>query len=236
MTIGASDADAMRLFRLGGISALMLALAYVVITALYVPMGAPPSGCELRLAYVSANTSAWWTILALSVFTDFLFVPFALSLFVALQPGNRTAMLLATACVMLFVVLDLTITWTNYAALIVLSDGVTRAANEAQRQAAIASAQYPCALLKSTLLFVYNTLVLAVGILITGLVMLKGMFGNSTAYLGIATGVLGIISVFGPLLVPALSVTIIITSVLTMLWLGFAGWKLYALGRRQRQG
>ena len=86
--------------------------------------------------------------------------------------------------------------------------------------------------LESSLLFVYNTLVLAVGILLTGWVMLNGIFRKSIAYLGLATGILGIVSVVGPFFVSALRVTIILTSVLTTVWVLFVGQSLYRLGRK----
>src|SRR5712691_6359165 len=100
------------LYRVGGISALVLGLAYIATIALYVPVGAPPSGAEARLTYLAGKTTVWWAILALSVLTDFLFVPVALSLYLALKRLNRNAMLLASACMGLFIVLDLAVTWT----------------------------------------------------------------------------------------------------------------------------
>ncbi|HXQ34353.1 MAG TPA: hypothetical protein VN843_10090, partial [Anaerolineales bacterium] len=115
------DLDWKWLYRVGGISALVLGIAYIVIIALYVPVGAPPSGAEARLAYIAGNIAAWWAILGLSVVTDFLFLPVVLALYVALKGINRNLMLIATAFMSLFVVLDLTITWPNYAALITFS-------------------------------------------------------------------------------------------------------------------
>ena len=122
MSVAKSNVNEIRpdqkwLYRLGGISGLLLGLGYIVIIVLYVPLGAPSSGAEARLAQVAANTSAWWGILGLSVLTDFLFLPLALALYFALKGINRTLMLLATICVALFVFLDLALTWTNYAAL-----------------------------------------------------------------------------------------------------------------------
>ena len=195
-------------------------------------MGAPPSGAEARLTYLAGNTTVWWAILGLSVLTDFLFVPVALSLYLALKGINRNVMLVATACVGLFIVLDLAITWTNYASLITLSGNYAAATNDAQRAVFVAAAIYPSAVLESSLLFVYNTLVLAVGILMTGLVMLKGIFSKSTAYLGLVTGILGIVSVAGSFFVSTLSVTIIIASVLTTVWVLFVGYRLYRLGQQ----
>ena len=226
------DPDGRWLYRAGGVSALVLGIAYLVITGLYVPIGAPPSGAEARLAYLAGNTRTWWAILDLSVLTDFLFVPVALALYLALKGVNRSAMLLATACVGLFIVLDLAITWTNYEALITLSGKYAAAANDAQKAATVAAAIYPSAVLESRLLFVYNSLTLAVGILLTGFVMLKGIFSRSTAYLGLVTGILGIISVVGPFFVSALSPTIIVTSVLTTVWVLFVGYRLYGFGRQ----
>ena len=226
------DPDGRWLYRAGGVSALVLGISYLAIIGLYVPIGAPPSGAEARLAYVAANTRTWWAILGLSVLTDFLFVPVALALYLALKGIDRSAMLLATACVGLFIVLDLAITWTNYEALITLSGKYAAAANDAQKAAAVTAAIYPSAVLESRLLFVYNSLTLAVGILITGFVMLKGIFSRSTAYLGLVTGFLGIISVVGSFFVSALSLTIIVTSILTTVWVLFVGYRLYGLGRQ----
>lgn len=94
----------------------------------------------------------------------------------------------------------------------------------------VAAAMYPSAVLESSLLFVYNTLTLSVGILMIGLVMLKGIFNKSTAYLGLGTGILGIISVAGSFVISSLSVTIIIASILTTVWVLFVGYRLYRLG------
>jgi hypothetical protein len=226
------DPDGRLLYRAGGVSALVLGIAYLVIIGLYLPIGVPPSGAEAQLAYAAGNTRTWWAILGLSVLTDFLFAPVALALYLALKRVNRSAMLLATACVALFIILDFATTWTNYEALITLGGRYAAAANGAQKPAAVAAAIYPSAVLESRLLFVYNSLTLAVWILMTGFVMLSRIFSRSTAYLGLVTGILGIISVVGPFFVRALSLTIIFTSILTTVWVLFVGYRLYGLGRQ----
>jgi hypothetical protein len=73
------------LYRVGGISAIALGIAYIVIIGLYVPVGAPLKGAEARLAYMAGHTTIWWAIVGLSVLTDFLFVPVALALYQALK-------------------------------------------------------------------------------------------------------------------------------------------------------
>ena len=212
-------------------SALLSGIAYIVIIALYVRIGAPPSGVEARLGYFARNTTIWWAIVRLSVLTDLLFVPVALALYAALKNVNRNVMLLATACVGLFIGLDLAITWTNYAALITLSSEYAKAGSEAQRAAIATAATYPSVVLKSGLLFFYNSLLLSLGILMTGGVMLHGIFGKTIAYLGVATGILGVVSVVGPVFVNALRTTIVLTSALTTVWLLLVGYRLYRFGR-----
>lgn len=229
--VNAVDPDGKWLYRVGGISAIVFGIAYIVIIALYVPMGARPSGAEAWLAYIAANTTTWWAILGLSVLTDFLLVPVALALYLALKGINKNAMLVATAFVGLFVVLDLTLTWTNYAAGIALSSNYATATNDAQRAVFVAAAIYPSSVVAANLLFVYNSLTLAVGTLVTGLVMLKGIFSKATAYVGVATGILGIVAVASSFFSSSFStVTIILTSVLTTAWFLFVGYRLYRFG------
>ena len=226
------DSNSKWLYRVGGMSALAVGVAYLIIIVLYIPAGAPPSSAEERLVYLSGNTAVWWAILDLSVLTDFLFIPVGFSLYLALKGINKNVMLLATCLIALFIILDLAITWTNYATLITLSDGYAAATNDAERAVYVTAAIYPSIVLGSRLLFVYNTLTLSVGILLTGVVMLKGIFSKSTAYLGLGTGILGIVAVIGPFFASALNAAIILASLLTTLWVIFAGYNLYKLGRQ----
>src|SRR6266545_4143347 len=162
----AVDPDGKWLYRVGGISALVLGVAYIVIFPLYAHVGAPPSGDgEAWLKYLDGKTTVWWAILGLSVLTDFLFVPVALSLYLALKRVNRNAMLIGTALVLLFVVLDLAVTWPNFASLIVLSGSYAATTNDAERAAYVAAADYASAVLGSSLEAVYAILVPSLGIL-----------------------------------------------------------------------
>ena len=123
MPIQSVDPDARWLYRVGGISALVLGVAYIIIFPLYAHVGAPPTGDrgEVWLSYLAGEDNRLVGDPGLSVLTDFLFVPVALSLYLALKGIHRDAMLVATAFVGLFVVLDLAVTWTHYASLLTLS-------------------------------------------------------------------------------------------------------------------
>ena len=229
MTVTAVDPDGKWLYRVGGISALVIGIAYIVIFPLFAHVGgSPSSGGEAWLKYLEGKTTVWWAILGLCVFTDFLFVPVALSLYVALERVNRNAMLVATAFVGLFVVLDLAVTWTNYASLLTLSGFHSTATNEVQRAAYVAAANYASAVLASRTEVFYSIVDLSVAILMTGFVMLrgKGIFSKTTAYLGLAAGIFGIVSIAG------FFVIIIINALLTTAWVLFVGYRLFRLGQK----
>jgi hypothetical protein len=225
MTVNMADPDGKWLYRVGGISALVIGIGYIIIFPLFAHVGAPPSGGEVWLKYLEGKTTIWWAILGLSVLTDFLFIPVALSLYFALERVNRNAMLIATAFVGLFVVLDLAVTWTNYASLLTLSGLHAAATNDVQRAAYVAAANYASAVLASRTEVFYSIVDLSVAILIIGIVMLKGtgIFSKITAYLGLAAGIFGIVSTTG------FFVTIIMNAVLTTIWVLFVGYRLFRL-------
>ena len=100
-------------------------------------------------------------------------------------------MLVATAFVGLFVLLDLAVTWTNYASLLTITSLHAAATNDVQRAAYVAAANYASAVLASHTEVFYSIVDFSVGVLIIGFVMLKGkgIFSKATAYLGVAAGI-----------------------------------------------
>jgi hypothetical protein len=218
--------DQRRWYLVGGLAALVLGICYVAIIPLYAHVGAPPSGGgEAWFKYLPGKTTFWWTILGLSVFTDFLFLPVALGLYLALKGVNRNAMLLATAFVGLFVALDLAITWSHYASILTLYRDYSTAADDAQRAGYVAAANYASAMLSSPLEIVYAIVTLSLGFLVAGFVMLRGPFSKITAYLGVITGLLGIASLTG------VSVFIIGNALFATAWLFFVGYRLCRLAQ-----
>ena len=213
--------------RIGGISAVCLAGAYVVITALYVVAGAVPTEPDggAWLTYLADQTAVWWGITGLSVLTDLLFLPIAAALYVALGGVNRIAMIAGAGLLVLFVVLDLAVTWPNYGALIGMSQEI-RVGDDVDQSTLVAAATYAAAILDSPLWAGYAILVPSLGILVIGLVMLEARFGRVAGWLGVATGVLGSIAVLGGLLLEPLGTLAILTSVLTLLWVLLVGIRL----------
>ena len=212
-------------YRVGAVAALSLGIGYIIIFPLYAYVGPPPSGGDAWFKYLPGKTTVWWVIVGISVFTDFLFVPLALALYLALKGRNRNAMLLAVALVGLFVVRDLAVTWSHYASILALYGKYLTATDDVQRAGFLAAANYGSAMLTSPVEIVYAIVTLSFGILLIGFVMLGGVFNKITAYLGIATGILGIASL------TRLSLAIIGNALLATAWLFLAGYRLYRLAQ-----
>jgi hypothetical protein len=107
-----------------------------------------------------------------------------------------------------------------------LSDHYVTATSEAQRTALASAAEGFIA---------WNNVPSAVGVLQTvailaiSLLMLRGVFPKGIAYLGIATGAIGIGS---EALRPILGAGYGVYGVLLLVWFGAVGWKLFSLGQR----
>lgn len=228
-TAGTADAVTPTwILRTGGIAALLLAAGYLATMPLFAVVGAPPTGALARLEYHATGSTAWWAIVALSVLTDLLFLPVSISLYTALRRSNQPAMFLATAFTLLFVVLDLAVTWPAYASLIMLGQQYAAVTSD-QRAALVAAAGYPSAVLSSALQAIDSILTLSIGILATGFVMLRGGFGRAAALVGVSTGVLGIASVMETAVTGSVSPLAIATSLCTTAWLVLVGRRLLNL-------
>jgi len=224
------DANGKWFYQAAGVCAILFALAYLVIIGLYMPIGRP-TGAEAWLANLSAYATQWSAIIWLSVLTDLLLIPIALALYLALKNFHRNAMLMATAFYGLFVFLDLALTWINIASLHALAANYV-AADAARKTVLLTAALYPSSVIESNLVFVYNSLTLALAILLTGFVMLNGSMGKSTAYVGLTTGVLGIFAVAASFFANSVSgIAIILTSLLTLIWFLMVGIRLVRLRR-----
>ena len=223
MAVEKVHSDGIWIYRIGGIASLAIGVVYIVIIALYASVGVPPVGGEARLEYLVGKANAWWAIVGLSVFTNFLYVLVALSLYSALKNLNRIAMLIGSAFIGLFVVLENAVNWTIYGALILLSQGYATAIDGVQKAPFIAAATFASAVLESPLAAVWAIGTLSFGFLVIGFVMLKGVFNKATAYLGILTGILGIAAVAG------VGVAVILNALFATIWLFFVGYRLLKL-------
>lgn len=228
------DVEHAAALRIAGVSALVIALSYPVIIALFLVAGVDlpeGEGGQAWLDYLSGHETAWSAIVVLSVFTDVLWILVAWGLYLSLRTIDRVWALIGTGLMVLFVILELTASWPSYAALIELSHQLASSATEAERASIAAAAGYAAAVQSSDLLPVYAIFIPGVGELILGGVMWKGgPFGRVAASLAIAIGALGVVAVVGPYVWAALDQVIVLGSFLSAIWFAVVGVRLVRMG------
>jgi Domain of unknown function (DUF4386) len=224
----AGDPEGRWIYLTGGICAFLLGLGYVMTIPLYTYAGSPPNGGEAWLRYGEGKTTIWWIILGLMVFTDILYIPISVALYSALQKINRKVMTIAIAFVGLFVALDLTVTWTNYAALITLSGNYAAATSDAQRAATVAAATYASSVMSSKLEIVYSIVDLSFGILLISMVMLKSIFPKGIAWVGIVAAIFGLVAIVG------WNVAVMMNALLATIWILLVGFRLFQIPKKER--
>lgn len=225
------DPEGRWVYKVGGIAAFILAIGYLLTFPVYAWVGdAPPTSVEAQVVYFGEHAAGWWTILFLMVITDILLIPVFTALYLALKETNKYLMLLAVACAGLFVTLDLAVTWTAFSALLIAGGHYAAATSEVMKSVAISAAGYPSAVLASPLSGVYGIVMPALGVLLTGIVMLKGTFNKTTAILAILMGITGIIFM-GKYAWEALDFIRIVNALLAMIWYFFISFGLVRLGK-----
>jgi Domain of unknown function (DUF4386) len=219
------------LYRAGGISAVLFVV--LVLAAIAMVIVAPPplsADGATTLQYIASH-KVLYTIeqvlwLAPSVFAAVVF----LALFPALKHLNKSYAALGALAGFVSWVLGLAIPTTGGGApvLVYLSDQYLTAATAAQHTAFATAAEV---FIAGNNITSAVGILAPVGILILSLVMLRGVFPKGVAYLGIATGVIGIASeALRPLIGPGYFVY----GLLLPTWLLVVGWKLYQLARDSR--
>ena len=225
-TVAAPDSSWRNLYRAGGVSAMLFVL-FVLAAIVIVVVAPPPLNMDgtTTLQYIASHKvlytveQALW--LALSVFAAVVF----LALYQALKHLNKTYAALGTLAGFVSWVLGLAIPITGGGApvLVYLSDQYMTAATAAQHTVFATAAEV---FIAGNNITSASGILAPVGMLILSLVMLKGVFPKGVAYLGIVTGMLGIIS---EALRPVIGPGYFVYGLLLPAWFLLVGWKLYRL-------
>jgi len=220
------------LYRAGGVSAILyvlLSLTVPGVQVLTMQYDFKMDGPTL-LQFIAANRLWWITLQTLVLGTSILAIVSFVALFVALKHLNKSyaaiGAVIAITCHLLFLAY-----YPVLLGLVYLSDQYVAAATGAQRVVFATAAE---SLIAQNNAFnpLYESL-FGISILILSLVMLKGLFHKSVAYLGIVTCVAAFI---GLALWPVVGVAYFWWWLLFMIWFIAAGWKLYRLGGLWKNG
>ena len=217
------------LYRVGGVSAAFYVVLIIIPLVLLNTTPLPPlSGGAAMLQYIASHKPVYIIELVSFVGLSLPAMVVFFALYVALKHLNKSYAALGALVGIASEVIALAYNSSPPSlntGLLYLSDQYAAATTAAQRAAFATAAE--------GLIAVSNAvnaagILTAMGILIFSLVMLKGVFHKGVAYLGIATGAIGIIS---EALRPIIGPGYYIYGLLLPIWFVAVGWKLYRLAR-----
>lgn len=221
------------LIRAGAIGAAIAVVLYLVALVLvFVTEMAPTTGAADMLAYIDENRTLYIVKQSLWVLPSVLLMVTFLALTVVLMPLDRAwALIAGTIGVLSWAG---TYMWPTTGegsfVLLMLSDSYASAVTDAERAAYLAGAETMIAYNESPAML---GVMQALGILMISWVMLRGAFSRGLAWLGIATGAIGM---FCEALRPWLGMVYSLYGILLFVWLIWIGWALWRLSSPPRGG
>ena len=218
------------LYRAGAVAAGLAVVLYVAALIIFVATPAPPpsiTGGAAVLDYVAGQRAIYIIRQLLWLAPSLLLIVVVLAVTVALYPLSKSFATIAgvVAVVSWAVSFGWPTTGEGSLAMVVLSDRFTTAATDAERALLVAGAEVLLALNDAQVVIgVLQTL----GILLLSVLMLRGVFPKALAWVGIATGAIGVVAeALRPLLGWAYAVYgLMLFAWLT--WLAVALWRLGA--------
>jgi len=220
-------------YRAGGVCLLVAGLIYLAEVALGIALVSAPADSQKYLQSLADHAGLARVTFGLFSVADFLLVPAVLGLYLSLKRVGKNLMLVATGLMAVFIVVDVTITDASSLTIVTLTQHAATAASAAERTAYMAAANYGLATVP--LANFYSLVISSVPVLLISMVMLKGVFGKPTAYVGIVAGIVGIVGGFY-VFVPALVLFTVLSSLILGAWCLMAGRRLYQLGKPQSAG
>jgi hypothetical protein len=223
---GITESGWCALYRLGAISAGLFVVCMLVAILLAVATPPPPTtGGAATLDYIAAHRTLYIVHQQLWLVPGIFAVVMYLALYRVLKPLHPSFATFGCAIggIAWALTLAMPTTSTGAPALVFLSDQYSASGDPAQRVAFAAAAEGLIAVNRTpTAVGVLTT----VGMLIASLVMLRGVFPSWVAYLGIATGFLGVAS---EALRPVIEGGYGVYGVLLLVWMSAVGWRLFHL-------
>jgi len=212
------------LYRVGGVAAMLFVLLLLIALVLDVLVPPPVTGSVDTLLFIADHKAVYITQQVLWIGPGYLMVLVFVALGVALAPVGRSWALLAGLLGALPWALSLAIPVSTRGSLILvtLSDRFVAAA-PSERPAIVAAAEAVVA--------ENNTLTLtgplaAIGLVVAGLAMTRGVFPSILGWLGVAAGVLGVAAELLRFVAPDLY----LGALLQWVWLVWTGLVLLRLG------
>lgn len=223
-----------QVLRIAGYSGIIIAVAYVFITIAYTISGFPlPESASEWTTYLEGKITLWWCIIWLSIITNILYLPFAYGLYEVLKKTYKTLIIAAGGLFALFVFLELSVTWTNYPAIIGLSQKYKLARTNIQKEEILSAIEYASASFQTPVAGFYFVVIPALAAIIASFALLKSKeFGKVLPWIGFISGVCNIVSVLGGYIISSLEALVVPGSFLILFWFGGIGIKFIKFSKK----
>jgi hypothetical protein len=221
---------------IGGVATMIL-IVYSLVTMIgLVVLGGAPGSAEEAFSLLQSNKIAG--LVRLDVLTSIVFMPLYYLLFLGLYIALRRAhgAYAALATVLAFVGITLVLATPSAFSMMFLSDKYA-VATDAQKGQLLAAGE---AILASDMWHgtgaIVGGMLLQSGALLISVLMLRGhVFSKLTAYVGILTHGLDLAHFLAGIFTPLAIIFMAIAGTLYLLWFSLVGWRLWQLGRREKQ-
>ena len=229
-----SEVDTSNVFFLSGMSGILIAAGYIVITALFVLSGPSlPKDAASWIQYLDGKFFLWWWIIWLSIITDILYLPFSLGLFQLLKENNRGLALASMLLFAMFVLLELSLTWSKFPAVLDLVQRTLAAESAEVRLMLTAAIEAVTTEFNTPVAVFYTIFIPSTATVIISVVMLMKSIGpRAVSIVGALSGTCNIVSSAGRWFAPSLEQLVVAGSFLSLFW--FFGVGVYLL-QRQKQ-
>lgn len=230
------------LYKVGGVTALLIPVMYLVTASIVLPAYRDPFPTNVT-EWFTVFQNDWLTGLFFLGFADIVITiasgPMSLALYTALRRVNRTCMAIATPFAFVGIAVYLA---TNTAfAMLSLSSQYAAATSEAQRAVFLAAGQATLAVTEGTGGYTGMALVLVAGLIMSAVMLQSKSFGKVTAWVGILAFVLLLTTVpfggyaevtpRGPVLTAIIYASNYGGGLLSLVWYILVGLRLLQLGR-----
>lgn len=223
-----------RLFLFGGISGIAIGIGYVIITGAYTMAGFPlPTDSLSWINYLNGNFHIWWSIIWLSIITNLLYLPFAYAMYELMKKTHAGMLLISLSLFTLFVVLELSITWSRYPALLDLVAKYQSCSDGEMKSVYLAAIETVSAEFQTNVTTFYMIFVPSVATIFSSIALLQTKFTHKLiALIGLISGGCNAIASMGGIFIKPLGNLVVVGSFLVLFW--FIGIGIALLKQRSK--
>ena len=211
-----------------GVSGILVAIGYLIISICFAISGFPlPNDSSAWINYLDGKIELWGVIIWLSAITDILYIIIALGFLKFYDKRYKFWVVLASILFALFVVLELSGTWSIYPTILELYRNYELSDTAEKQLLYLAAIEYGSTHFQTSMNAFYAIMLPSLATIIYSIIMLKSKdFHKIISVIGLISGICNIVSVIGGLIFEPLKQLIMPGSFLSLFWFFGFGIKL----------